>query len=399
MKHLHTNVFDKMLYIILASVLIAACNMLINGDEISHVLNTLALYTTFILYLWKNKEKSLSSNTIIFFIILLFSIIIQLFVIIVLRISVNNFKCTFFDGLIVQMLGTILVLLLSKVLPLSDLYILIEKKFFRIMITIISILYYSISILWNIDPTHDIDGITSMFVIIILAVIINMILLRDGLLNYAYEEKLKVYDTYFPIIEDIVEEFRKKQHDYHNHLQTLAVINEGLSGENAEILNEYIDNYMRENIWKDLIKIDNKIIIALFYSKYVYAKDQEINLQFHISNFNFCSQYANYELVEMYGILIDNAIEAVSKQETRKNIEIILGKHGERNLFRIINPHEFISSKQINQFFEKGYSTKEKKSKGIGLYKLKQILEKKGDIIFFYYDISLKSVIAEIQHT
>lgn len=27
MKHLHTNVFDKMLYIILASVLIAACNM------------------------------------------------------------------------------------------------------------------------------------------------------------------------------------------------------------------------------------------------------------------------------------------------------------------------------------------------------------------------------------
>lgn len=156
---------------------------------------------------------------------------------------------------------------------------------------------------------------------------------------------------------------------------------------------------MRENIWKDLIKIDNKIIIALFYSKYVYAKDQEINLQFHISNFNFCSQYANYELVEMYGILIDNAIEAVSKQETRKNIEIILGKHGERNLFRIINPHEFISSKQINQFFEKGYSTKEKKSKGIGLYKLKQILEKKGDIIFFYYDISLKSVIAEIQHT
>ena len=101
----------------------------------------------------------------------------------------------------------------------------------------------------------------------------------------------------------------------------------------------------------------------------------------------------------VYPILIDNAIEAVSKQETRKNIEIILGKHGERNLFRIINPHEFISSKQINQFFEKGYSTKEKKSKGIGLYKLKQILEKKGDIIFFYYDISLKSVIAEIQHT
>ena len=74
-------------------------------------------------------------------------------------------------------------------------------------------------------------------------------------------------------------------------------------------------------------------------------------------------------------------------------------KENERNVFEIRNSYEFISVKAIGDFFKKGFTTKSKgTSRGIGLCKLKQMLETKNGTIDFYYDTELEEVIAKISY-
>lgn len=89
-----------------------------------------------------------------------------------------------------------------------------------------------------------------------------------------------------------------------------------------------------------------------------------------------------YEIVEILGILIDNAIEASKSGDT---IFIKMNKIDDKLEVTVCNPYPQLSNTEFMELFEKGYSTKDSGSKhrGYGLYNVKLITEKcRGKIIF-----------------
>lgn len=349
-------------------------------------------------YLWVQGCKSMGANMLAFLISSLFLLITQLISILILNIILGQVKYTFLYGIVSQFLSTFFLLFIVKILPVSSINIYIERKdrLFDFIITVLFFVYYYINILWDRDIDNINGRMLSFIVVTIFTIIIHIVILRDGLQNKLYQEKLQTYDTYFPVIDDIVEEFKRYQHDFHNHIQTIiAMKSEEGSDDSIDI---YLLKMNESNIWQDLIKIQNKILLAFIYSKYVEAQNKGVRYHLYIYNCYVESSYDTYELVELYGILLDNALEATCLYHKEMAIEIYLKKEKNRNIFEVRNPSRFLSVAEINRFFKNGFSTKSKQNHGIGLGKAKTIVEKKKGTISFYYDTSIHRVIVRLEH-
>lgn len=196
----------------------------------------------------------------------------------------------------------------------------------------------------------------------------------------------------------MIDEYRIKQHDYHNHIQTLLILAKKLPNNLQEIINDYISTDINNNVLNELIKLNNKIIVAFFYSKYNYAEKIGIKIKFNIKNFYLDTVYPDYELVEMYGILMDNAIEATEKLKDNKYIEIYLDWIDKKNHFRVVNTALNLTFEDITKFSKKGFTTKKGENHGVGIYKLIHLVEKRKGTVTYDYDTSFSKIIAEIVH-
>ena len=79
-------------------------------------------------------------------------------------------------------------------------------------------------------------------------------------------------------------------------------------------------------------------------------------------------------LVELFGIMLDNAIEAVSNGSI---IEVSISSTDEQLSFQTRNDGYILTQEDRNNFFQKGYSTKKNINKthsGLGLYHLKKVV-------------------------
>ncbi|PHS29726.1 MAG: hypothetical protein COA82_12395 [Alkaliphilus sp.] len=400
-KHINISFKHKAIYVVLTSLLIATSSVIVESVVLSQLINLTIFFVSSMFYLRVNKERDLVTNTIVFFLAIVIMIVVQLLSIVIMNNFIENFNYTFVNGLMAQVLGLSIIILIIKCIPIDNMYVFIRSKsiMFRIIVTNIFVLLYFISMLWQIEEMHIVESITIMIAIILLVIFINVILMKEALISKVYEEKLLVYDTYLPIIDDLMEEIKEKQHDYHNHIQTLVVLNEKKNNAFSEETKNYLNKIQENEFWKELMKIDNKIIAAFLYSKYLEAKEKNIEISFEIHNLLIDSKHTNYELVEMYGILIDNAIEATEREMQKKEIVIRSYKSGGSNIFQIENPSKFISTSEINKFFQKGYTIKQESSKGIGLYKLRQHLKSTGGTVIFSYDNLRKTVVIEIEHS
>ncbi len=53
---------------------------------------------------------------------------------------------------------------------------------------------------------------------------INLVIIKNGLVNEFTAKELLIYRTYNPIVEELIDEIRSRQHDFDNHLQALNTI-------------------------------------------------------------------------------------------------------------------------------------------------------------------------------
>ena len=76
----------------------------------------------------------------------------------------------------------------------------------------------------------------------------------------------------------------------------------------------------------------------------------------------------------MFGVLIDNAIEASNEGDT---VYAVLDSRDNRVLFQIKNIGPKLTPEFSSKIFQKGYTTKKeaKKSHGIGLHQLKRMTD------------------------
>ncbi len=398
-KTLRIRIIPIILYIVVASVLIALVNFLHLSDIISHMLCTIISIVALYLYFYVNQAKNIASCAMIYFTISLMMIVLQLAGVVMLNQILGNMEYTFSNGLLSQVVCLGLVLVLTRFVPFSLFDIFIEERnpVFSVIMTASFVLSYGITILWYIDVSNITNVILEIILVVLFAIVINTVILREGFVSRNYKEKLAIYDTYFPIIDDMIEEIRGKQHDYHNQIQTILAMkrDEAFTEKSIE---DYIDEINSNNIWKDLLKLDNKIISAFLYSKMLEIKNKEIKVKLTIQDFTMTSSYNSHQLVEMYGILIDNAIEAIENMHIEGELDLLIDRDNGINIFEVRNTYHYVSVAEINNYFSYGYTTKGNAPRGIGLHKLKKMLEHKKGTIDFYYDTTLSKIVAKICH-
>lgn len=217
---------------------------------------------------------------------------------------------------------------------------------------------------------------------VIIAVLFNIALINSKHKIIVQEQIIKQYNEYMPVIDKLVDQVRARQHQYKNDLNalnSLALTCEDPEELKAEILKN-INIMSTEKTPYFLLDINLKLIAGFIYTEHLKAASNQISIIYNIKNYNIITIVPEYILVELLGILIDNAIE---NSYTNDVIYIDIECKNNKMRFSISNPGPAVTPEILNNFFKKGYTTKNSdvKSHGYGLYNLKNVLnEYKGTI-------------------
>ena len=197
-------------------------------------------------------------------------------------------------------------------------------------------------------------------------------------------EDQKMYNKTLNTLYDNIRGFK---HDFNNIVQAIGGY---LSADNLEGLRAYYKDLLEEcQINNNLAVlnpelINNPAIYSLLADKYYKAEKASIKLNLEVmadlSNLNI----KVYELSRIFGVLLDNSLEAAAKCEN-KLVNVIFRNDKKHNKVLIIIQNTYINKDiNIDRIFEKGYSSKKddtsNQKHGLGLWEIKKYLEKNTNL-------------------
>lgn len=192
------------------------------------------------------------------------------------------------------------------------------------------------------------------------------------------EIELRLHNLYDSSFKEMIQVMQEKQHDFHNHIQ--AIKSQHYTIHTYEELvkeqEKYCDYMIKDNKFFHLLNSNSSVLTGFLYGKFIEADKDEIEVRYSVRVGHHIEELPEYILIEIIGVLWDNAVEAV-KEHGDKVIVINIRKNEEPLLLEVGNPIFDVSYAELQRFFKRGYSNKEAHS-GIGLHKLYQYSEKYG---------------------
>ncbi|MCI9442658.1 MAG: GHKL domain-containing protein [Ruminococcus sp.] len=193
------------------------------------------------------------------------------------------------------------------------------------------------------------------------------------------EKELMMYQLYIQPLEELVKEIRARQHEYDNHIN--AILNMHLTVDNYDELVEKQSRYILEtrrdsaSRYLPLLRISDKVLAGFLYSKIV-SSPENVETDVEVCNLQILSRISEHSLIEIVGVLVDNAFEACAKDGGR--VKIFLDSREDKMVFEILNEYQRLSFEEIGRFFEYGYTTKDSGTRkhGIGLARVKSLIQK-----------------------
>ena len=178
------------------------------------------------------------------------------------------------------------------------------------------------------------------------------------------------------------------KHDFTNFVQALdgyAQANdmEGIKALCAPVCNK--TNKIKNLECLNPERINNPAIFSILLSKYKIAQEKNIVMNIEVMyDLHNLDAYI-YEICNILGILLDNAIDAAKKCEKKIiNIRFIKGIKTNNKYIIIENSYNVVGI-DLNKIYEKGYSTKkrDKESHGVGLWNVKKIISRCDNLKLF----------------
>lgn len=201
--------------------------------------------------------------------------------------------------------------------------------------------------------------------------------------------QLEMNKLYYDAYDQLIMLVRERQHDMKNHIN--AILSLAYTTENYDELiakqEEYCGFVIEQNEKTKLVlSSGNPLIAGFLYSKMREAENHHITMNYKIGFQKAEIAIPEYELVEMAGILLDNAIEALNGMEEEDFVKKIYFsmKETEKNIKLLAaNTSPYYEDDLTSYFFEPGYSSKGP-NRGIGLTKLKRLIQdRRGNIIVY----------------
>ena len=227
---------------------------------------------------------------------------------------------------------------------------------------------------------------TDMYlVIIIFIVVVGSVIFRGKELEEKTEKqqmRINMLNKFNEQYNLLVETSRKKQHEFNNHINTLrgmSVISDEQYKENQRM---YIDTLSKKNrTIKILNYVEQPVLAGFLYKKVEEIMEKGINITIDLSvpANELCIDVI--DCIEIIGILLDNAVEALQNNEEINDIILQLLVLNERINISVKNTSRFYDNDEISEFFIKDYSTKGE-GRGLGLSKIKDLQRKYGFDIF-----------------
>ena len=273
----------------------------------------------------------------------------------------------------------ILIILIFMVWKEKYLTVLIDKvtKFGRIIIFIL--LFFLLECLISYFSEYRVINVYSMRQIVICFLIVALMLIfwinSENEKRHKAEE-LRTYQLYTKTFEEAVATIRMKQHEFDNHINAIKCMRYTIH-DMKQLFDEqdkYCDKILQENKYNKLLKMNTSpILTGYLYSKFTAASAHGMNIEYEIQDVDI-KHIAINDLIEIIGILFDNAVEALEEQDD-KEIEVKLLKIDNIFSVSVANISAWKTNNEIEKFFEYGYSTKGEEH-GIGLCRVNTLLKK-----------------------
>jgi len=197
------------------------------------------------------------------------------------------------------------------------------------------------------------------------------------------QRELETANLYNSTLSKLVDSNRAFRHDIANIVNSIGGFIE---------LNDMdgLKNYYNTGLLPEIKKSNNLSLLnpdvinspplfGLLLAKYNYADSLNVKVELN-SFFDYSTINMNiFDFVKIFGILLDNAIEAASKCDNKfVSIHITIDFYNRKQIFKISNT--FLDNNiDIDKIFEKDFSTKKIKS-GFGLWEVKQLLKKYSNV-------------------
>ena len=386
--------FNFNIRLILSCIIIAIINtvVFVNLDWLLNIVIKYIIIVFMIKYIYNDPIDKIFISTLLIYI--LFSVGEMLFAVTfikILKVDVDFFK----DNCVGIILTNFIILTYSYLLLLTKIKILlknivswyINKKAINILfVSILSIIIIFNFIYQNYyNPLYKANGV--MIYIFYSAMIIFIVgYFKDKSDNNKLILKYDQLIDYVKVYEEEIDEKNKRQHEYKNQL---ILIMEMLDGRNKkakdyiekqlELENE-IEEYNSVNKLKNLPNVGLK---GLIHYKMLEMKKKKIKIYLdineNVSN-NRIKKYLNaylQDISKIFGVLLDNAIDA-AVEGNDKYIIIEISKQKDNLELSISNTYK--GPIIINSMDKEGYS-KKGKNRGYGLSLLKDIINKRNDIL------------------
>jgi two-component system, LytTR family, sensor histidine kinase AgrC len=377
-KKYEKRLFKSVLIVLCTSLVVVLTNYIY--ESFQFIINYLFLFLAIKIAFKKNIKYLLLE----FGLVLSIFGILQLAILILLRVSIASFmgKNEFITYLIANHICFLVSFCTYKFISYGKLIIFFKQESSKIYFFSVNLLIYTVIAkwVWNFKRHEFLDEIAVYLTIPIVFILANMFFLEYHTKNNELKKSVEEYKKYSPVISKLLEDVRRRQHDFKNHLNTVYGLVLVSDEKNLkETIKQYIDslNTSLENMEK-VLQIDNTVVTAIIYNKINEAAKWDIEFKYSIQG-NSKFPIKDHELSEILNNLLDNAFDAVLDSESNfKKVFLNIGYLDEDCIIEIGNTGKRIEFNDIGRIFNPDYTTKKGDDHGYGLYNVKKIVEAYG---------------------
>lgn len=258
----------------------------------------------------------------------------------------------------------------------------------QVLLAVLALVYYFTSELEILDGYYK-NGRSDFFIFVLLFLcgfvgLIALYWLKEMNEVIENEKNYLLQTIKLQQMEEANDLLSIQKHDFLNNLQViwgLVILSDKEKA--VEYIKKVTDTLKYEKIeLTEISKDENPYLYTLLINKLHKCKELDIDMDLNLYDTEYLNTFNPIDIVNIFGNILDNAIYEVKKlpKDARKICVDIYNEEEYINI-EIFNRGPQISEDIIKNMFVKGFTTKGDAGSGIGLYNVKNIVEKYGGSI------------------